>query len=154
MLELSRVSSALVHREQPEKVAGGSWIGGAADSTDSEALPVCPCCRQGWRAGSRFSVDINTNTLIVDGEAIQLRPLQADLAQVLHKKAPGHASHTEIERALWGMATEGPRDIYGNIKVQVCYLRKALKNTAFEIHAISARRLGDRGYQLRLRTHA
>jgi DNA-binding response OmpR family regulator len=121
----------LVRREQPEKVAGGSRIGRAADPTKGEALPSCPICDHSCQSFPRIVVDLNTNTLLLDGRPYRLTAQQAEIMSVIAAVYPGLVTRERLMSRVWpfNSDTNAPVTLFS----QLCRLRNKLRGTKFAL---------------------
>lgn len=77
-----------------------------------------------------FSVRAMLNEIVVDGVAIRITRKHGDMAEVLFKKFPNAASFDNLMCAYFGY--EEWKDVK-TIRVQLCLLRRRLKNTRLKI---------------------
>lgn len=70
-------------------------------------------------------VDLNTNTISLGDEAVQLTAGQAEFLAVLSMAAPEIMAFERLIAGIWG-AKEGPDDPQAVLRVQACRLRPKL----------------------------
>jgi DNA-binding winged helix-turn-helix (wHTH) protein len=92
----------------------------------------CPCCGQDMPPVEGFRVDLDSNTLIIDGVAKKAMPKIAEVAHILAEAAPRIVRKETIMDRLYGSYWDDPPQpkivdifIYG--------LRKLVAGTRFEI---------------------
>ena len=82
---------------------------------------------------ARASVDLNSNTLTIDGKTTRrLRPKTAELIYALIHASPGTLTHAALHRALWGRRGGGE----GNVSMQVSSARFILNMMGADIASI------------------
>lgn len=114
-------------------------IGGRLRKKNPTAPDKCPCCGAALDE-KQVSVDLNSNTLIVAGRAIQLRPKDAEMMSVLLATYPRVATTDSLITGVWGHLE--PDCARGVLRMYIFRLRKALEGT--DVHISNVMDIGYR----------
>jgi DNA-binding response OmpR family regulator len=92
----------------------------------------CPCCGQVAPTTGEVEVNLHESTIRYNGETIYLTRRLAKLAHTLASRMPSTVTHDEVAAKMWG---DAEIDVFGNLKVAVSHLRRALGSTGIKIQA-------------------
>lgn len=93
-----------------------------------------------------FSIDLQTNTAARNGSIIRLSPMQAEILYILVARAPGEASHFDMEFGLYG-CVGGPDNYLATLATLISRMRNQLAAIGVFIEPAD-----EFGYKLVLRT--
>lgn len=84
----------------------------------------CPCCGATVTAARPF-VDLNSHSFVFRNRHTPLTPLEASVADILARRAPGVVTYDSIILHMWPNEDE-PGDALRNVHVHVLRLRRRL----------------------------
>ena len=91
---------------------------------------VCPTC--GSHVENPFLVSLETNTILINGNIVELSPDQAVIAKVIVDRYPSVVSRDALISAIWGYVNE-PKDPKRCLAVKISELRARLDHTGYTI---------------------
>ncbi len=97
---------------------------------DRLMVHICPTCGHKIK-GRDLSVDLDTNIMNVDGRAVHLKPMLAELLYILSERMPRGLSKWDLAQRLYGYRwDEAPPK---GVEIHICRARKMLQDTRYEI---------------------
>jgi DNA-binding response OmpR family regulator len=84
----------------------------------------CPCC--GAPCEAKFLVDLNTNTIVIEGRTIKVFPTSAVIAHALLKNDPRVTTAESLLQAMYGDPANEPEKARHGLTVHVYHLRRSL----------------------------
>ena len=100
-------------------------------------ISLCPCCQQPVENQLPFWVDVDMSALHVGGGSIHLPRAQAVLAHAMATKYPSAARKEYLLACLYGLDIDGgPLDAANVLSVQICNLRKTIKDSGVCIKTV------------------
>lgn len=106
----------------------------ATSAPDQRPDGVCPTCGHAGEASS-LHVDIDERSVVVDGEAIRVTPMQAKIADILARKVHRTVRRDALYQLVYGDRIDGGPEPK-TLDVHIWRLRKALAHTRCRIVTI------------------
>ena len=94
----------------------------------------CPCC--GAPVEAKFLVDLNTNTIMVDGRKVKVFPTSAVIASVLLKNDPRTTPPESLLQGMYGDPVNEPEKARHGLTVHMYHLRRALIPYGWTVHCV------------------
>lgn len=101
-----------------------SALGRRSTRQDPTIGEGCPCCGAPISEGRPF-VDLNSHSFVFRNRHTPLTPLEASVADILARRAPGVVTYDSIILHMWPNEDE-PGDALRNVHVHVLRLRRRL----------------------------